>query len=336
MTYADANGPNAGTYVRILARPSTSDDASREIAVEALEHVIADREVTWIDLVHPDTAANPVLSDSLRLGPLTVEDCLLPVRMPKLDPFSGEGAFVAAFAVRLEEEHAPRLRSVALALVIGPAYLVTVRRDPLPEVSTSLKAALSRARPVAEESGVGLAHTALNTIVEHHLPVMLRAAEVAEELEEQLDLRSHRESLVALEHLIVLRRDLLAFRRLGVAQQEVLRRLGRLFPGVRAHLADVADDEREAMDTAAAICDYIDGAIEAYRMRRTIRTEDGIQRLTVLAGIFAPLSLIIGLWGINFLNIPGTQVAWGWPIFVAVLCGLGLLGALYFRRRGLL
>ena len=31
---------------------------------------------------------------------------------------------------------------------------------------------------------MGLAHTALNTIVEHHLPVMLRTAEVAEELGE--------------------------------------------------------------------------------------------------------------------------------------------------------
>jgi magnesium transporter len=141
---------------------------------------------------------------------------------------------------------------------------------------------------------------------------------------------------VAPEHLIVPRSELLAFRRLGAAQQEVLRRLGRLFPGVRAHLADVADDEREAMDTAAAICDYIDGAIEAYRMRRTLRTEDGIQRLTVLAGIFAPLSLIIGLWGINFRNIPGTQLAWRWPIFVAGQGGLGVLGAWYFRRRGLL
>ena len=73
------------------------------------------------------------------------------------------------------------------------------------------------------------------------------------------------------------------------------------------------------MDTSAAICDYIGGAIEVYRMRRTIRTEDGIRRLTVLAGIFAPLSLIIGLWGVNFGNIPGTQVAWGWPMFVRVL-----------------
>ena len=74
---------------------------------------------------------------------------------------------------------------------------------------TRIEAALSRARPVAEESGVGLAHTALNTLVEHHLPVMLRTAEVAEALEEPLDIRSHRESLVALGYLIVLRRDLL-------------------------------------------------------------------------------------------------------------------------------
>jgi hypothetical protein len=59
----------------------------------------------------------------------------------------------------------------------------------------------------------------------------------------------------------VLRRDLLAFRRLGVAQQEGLQRLGRLYPSVWAYPADVADNHCEAVDTAAS-CDYIDGAIK--------------------------------------------------------------------------
>jgi Mg2+ and Co2+ transporter CorA len=184
MTSADANGPTTGPSVRSWARSSTSDDASREIAVEALERVIADRKVIWIDLVHPDTAAHPVLRDGLRLGPLTVEDCLLPVRMPKLDPLAGEGAFVTAFAVGLEEEHAPRLRSVAPALVIGLAYPVTVRRDPIQEVSTTSKRPCAAPARSPRSLGWGSAHTALNTIVEHHLPVMLRTAEVAEELGE--------------------------------------------------------------------------------------------------------------------------------------------------------
>jgi Mg2+ and Co2+ transporter CorA len=40
--------------------------------------------------------------------------------------------------------------------------------------------------------------------------------------------------------------------------------------------------------------------------------------------------------GVNFPNIPGTTALYGWPVFVAVQAVLMLLGAWYFRRRGLL
>jgi len=211
-----------------------------------------------------------------------------------------------------------------------------VRREPTPMVTARLEAALGPDGDLPEQSGAALAHIGLDAIVDQHLPVMLRAAEIAEDLEDLLDPVSEREGLAALERLIVLRRDLLAFRRLGVAQQEVLRRLGRILPGMRAHLEDVADDQREAIETAAATCDYIDGAIEAYRVRRDARTENAIRRLTVLAGILWPISLVIGLWGVNFTNIPGTDTSWGWSVFVAAQILFILLGAWYFRHRRLL
>jgi magnesium transporter len=264
-----------------------------------------------------------------------VEDLLLAFRMPKLDALPDGGAFVAAFAVRLLEGNEPRLRAIPVALAIGPTSLVTVRQHAVPEVEARIDAALA-GRVDGPIGGPQLAHAVLDVLIDRHLPVMLRVAEVAEDLEERLDPRADRESLIALDRLIVLRRDVLAFRRLGVAQHEILRRLERLLPTMRQQLADVADNQREATDTAAATGDYIDGAIESYRLRRDARMENGIRRLTVLAGILGPLTLLIGLWGVNFPNIPGTGTAYGWPVFVAVLAILILLGAWYFRRRGLL
>jgi magnesium transporter len=105
---------------------------------------------------------------------------------------------------------------------------------------------------------------------------------------------------------------------------------------VQTLLADVADNQREAAETATATGDDIDGAIEVYRVRRDARTDGAIRRLTVLAGDLWPVSLLIGLWGVNFPNIPGTDSAWGWPAFVAAQAVLILLGARYVRRRGLL
>jgi magnesium transporter len=139
-----------------------------------------------------------------------------------------------------------------------------------------------------ERSGAELAHTAVDALIDGYLPVLVRLAELAEQLDEQLDPGSERLSLAALESLIMLRRDLLAFRRLAVAQQETLRRLGRLAPEVGARFSDVGDNQRAIIEMADATRDYVDGVIEAYRMRRDERTGSAIRRLTILAAVLGP------------------------------------------------
>jgi magnesium transporter len=322
--------------IRILALAPDGEPRAREIAVTELKRALDSKMVVWIDIVHPDPTVVSLLADVLELDPLTVEDCLLPLRMPKLDRLARGAAFVAAFAVRLERGSSPRLRTSAVALALGPAFLVTLRREELPELAHRFESLLIAQAELAKVSGAGLAHAALDALVDVHLPIMLKAAEAAEDLEADLDPSGQRRGLTALERLVVLRRDLLAFRRLAVAQQEVVRRVGRLFPDVRAHLADVTDNQREAIDTAAAISDYIDGAIEAYRVRRDAEAEEGIRWLTVIAGILGPLSLLLGFWQVNFPNIPGSGWVFGWPVFVGLQLSLISAGVWYFRRRGML
>jgi len=224
--------------------------------------------------------------------------------MPKMDALPEGGAFIAAFAVRLDEEDEPRLRAEEVDLVVGSGYLVTVHDGPLGEVEERFRSQILAAQAWLESPGFSFAHAALDALVDGHAPVMVRTAAAAEELEESLDPRDERSSIAALEALITLRRDLLAFRRLAVAQQEVLRRLGRAVPQLREHLLDVADNQREAVDMADATRDYVEGATEAYRIRRDERSEVGIRRLTVLASILGPLSLLTAIYATNQISPP--------------------------------
>ena len=260
--------------------------------------------MVWVDILRPHEGAEALLRDTLRLGPLTVEDCSQPLRMPKMNALPEGGAFIAAFAVRLDEVDEPRLRAEEVDLVVGPGYLVTVRDGPLGEVEERFRSQILAAQAWLESPSFSLAHAALDALVDRHAPVMVRTAAAAEELEESLDPRDERSSIAALEALITLRRDLLAFRRLAVAQQEVLRRLGREVPELREYLSDVADNQREAVDMADATRDYVEGATEAYRIRRDERSEVGIRRLTVLASILGPLSLLTAIYATNQISPP--------------------------------
>lgn len=81
---------------------------------------------------------------------------------------------------------------------------------------------------------------------------------------------------------------------------------------------------------------YADGAVESYRMRRDERSEVGIRRLTVLAGIIGPMTLLAGWWGANFDSIPGSGSQWGFGVFVGVQLVFAVLAVWFMIRRGLL
>ena len=328
-------GASTPGATRILARGPTEADL-KSLRVDELPAAIERGDLVWIDVESPAKAELIELGESLRLDELTVEDCLAPVRMPRIDTIPRDCVFVAMFAARFETEPEARIRTAAVPMVIGPNFLMSVRRELLPEVVHRLNATFAGFEALPAESGMGLAYVAVDALVDRHLPAATEAAELAEQFEDDLNPENELRSIPALERLIVLRRDLLAFRRIGVFQSEVLRRLSRKDADLRSYYSDVEDNEREAVETAAATCDYIDGAIEAFQVRRDARTELGIRRLTVLAVILGPLSLTIGLWGVNFPNIPGTQSHWGWPIFVACHLAFMLLSIAYLRRARLL
>jgi magnesium transporter len=323
--------------IRIVTRLLRGKGKNHEISREELKGAVEDPDLlVWIDVLYPREGAAALLRDSLELGALTVEDCMEPLRMPKMDVLSGDGsggaqgAFVAAFAARLEDEaRGPRLSASEVDLVAAPGYLVTLRDGPVDEVERRLDVLMRSPEPGA--SGAALAHAAFDG----HPPVLVRASTIAEELEEVLDPRNERASISALEALITLRRDLLAFRRLAVAQSEILRRLARISPEVSEYLSDVADNQREAVDMADATRDYIEGAVEAYRVRRDERSDAGIRRLTILAGIIGPLTLLNGIYATNFPT-PGTEALWGFWAFIGIQFIFLILAVLYFRRRGLL
>ncbi|BBL79540.1 hypothetical protein RxyAA322_13940 [Rubrobacter xylanophilus] len=323
--------------VRVLLR--TREGAVREISREELGAALADRRAAlWVDLLRPRERGEEILRGVLGLPSLTVEDCMAPLRMPKMDVFSVAGQrrlFVAAFAVRVERGPMLSLRAVEVDLVAGPNYLVTVRDGPVFEIEGRLEGRI-REGNLPETPGRHLVYEALDALVDGHLPGLVEVAGAAEELEESLDPNRERASVAALEGLIYLRRDLQAFRRLAVAQQEILRRLGRVSPELREHLSDVEDNQREAVDMADATRDYVEGAIEAYRMRRDERSELGIRRLTVFAAILGPLSLISGIYGANFVEIPGAQSEWGFPVFVGAQVLFAGFASWLLHRRGLL
>jgi len=139
--------------------------------------------------------------------------------------------------------------------------------------------------------------------------------------------------------VLALRRDVQTLRTVVVAQQGVFEELASSeLVGVPARGARRLG---HVLDDFSRLADLLDGArmllasvLETYRGTVAERANEVMKVLTVFSAIVLPLSLIAGIYGMNFGHMP--ELAWRWGYF-GVLLLMGLIGLglwTYFSRRG--
>ena len=104
-----------------------------------------------------------------------------------------------------------------------------------------------------------------------------------------------------------------------------------------AHLvriADVIEHIERVLRHAGRLENSIETAVQLHFSATAHRTNQIMRILTVITAVFAPLTLIAGLWGMNFERIPGAKHPHGFGLMVATMTilALMLLILLWVRR----
>jgi len=99
-------------------------------------------------------------------------------------------------------------------------------------------------------------------------------------------------------------------------------------------IADVIEHIERVLRHAGRIEDSVESAVQLHFSATAHRTNQVMRMLTVITAVFAPLTLITGLWGMNFERIPGAQHPRGFGLMVATMAVLAvmLLLLLWARR----
>jgi magnesium transporter len=92
-----------------------------------------------------------------------------------------------------------------------------------------------------------------------------------------------------------------------------------------------ASSVRAAIDSSR---DLLDGILVSVQTAAANRTSEIARVLTVLSGIFLPLTLITGIYGMNFEHMPELRTRHGYYVVLGVLVAVGVGLYLLFRRLG--
>ena len=285
----------------------------------------------WLDVAAFGNEEVRAVGGAFGFDPLAVDDVLAWSKFPKVEDHAGY-TFVVGHG--LSTMSADRLRTVEYDVFVSDTYLVTFHQEDLPgfvwgREHATAAGVLTDASPDLLWAKIAEAGAA-------------RYQPLAEGLEQRIDDLEDRaiaaQPSVPAE-VLALRRDVQTLRQVVGAQREAYRALAsRDLPGVSSRgarrLGHVFDDFNRLADILDGARSLLGSVLETYRGTVAERANEVMKVLTVFAAIILPLSLVAGIYGMNFTNMPELRTRWGYFAVVAIM-GMVAVGLwVYFARRG--
>lgn len=117
------------------------------------------------------------------------------------------------------------------------------------------------------------------------------------------------------------------YSRLLRSDSSLLHRVNRpFFNDVNDHLLDVAQNIDICRETLSSLMDL-------YISNNDLRMNDIMKRLTIVSTIFIPLTFLVGVWGMNFRNMPELEWAHGYTLAWGIMIVIGFVTFLFFRTK---
>lgn len=293
--------------------------------------------LTWVNIEHPTKRETAYLAQRYPFHPYDLDDCLSRLQRPKIDEYTDYLFFIFHFPVYNKITRVSTHSQ--LSVFVGSGYLVTLHTGELKalaklwqECQTSEEA---RAGNFAYGSGY-LLYRIMDQAVDSYFPVLDKILSLLEDVEDAV----FDEKVEAAQEVAILRRDIIAQRRIIFPMRTVLAQLEAKLK--RFTTTDMTVYYGDLMDHMNKICETLDEAkeiIEVYKdadfVLGTERLNHIMGALTIIATIVMPFLLVSSIYGMN-VNLPGgvdRGNIWSFIVLISVMALISGGVLFYFRRK---
>ncbi len=269
------------------------------------------------------------------LHPLVLEDILNTDQRPKVDDY-GDYLYIVA---RFFEYDAAALSvsSEQVSIVLGRDFVLTFQERPtgwFDPIRERLRHDKGQIRTRAADY---LAYSLLDAVVDRYFHVLEQIAERSEQLEDELLERPQHATLSVIHRL---KRETLEMRRSVWPLREMLATLHRndsrfFSPDTQLYLRDVYDHTVHVIESLEGIRDLIGGLLDVYLSSMSNRVNVEVRVLTVITTVFMPASLIAGIFGMNFRDMPLLDSPGGFALALSLMAAIATTMGIFFWRRRL-
>ncbi len=292
-----------------------------------------DGDFVWMGLHEPDAPEMRRVAAMFGLHPLAVEDALTAHQRPKVEPYDDMLFLVIKTLWYVEDRD--EVETGQVAVFLGRDFVITVRQGSGVSLAT-VRADLEAREHLLGFGPAAVAYAVCDRIVDGY-------EEVAAELE--IDVDQVEASVFSAERtqdtqrIYVLKREVAEMRRAVQPLRVPMQRFATAsYPFVPAESAnffrDVADHVTRVSEVIETLDMLLSTAFDAHLARISVQQNEDMRKISAWVAIAAVGTLVAGIYGMNFDDMPELHWRFGYAWALALMAGAGILLYRTFKRSG--
>jgi magnesium transporter len=274
---------------------------------EAAELSLKDEGFVWLGMFEPDDHELADVQNRFGLHDLAVEDAQNFHLRPKIERYEEGGVLFVVLRTARYVEDGEEVDVGEVSVFLSRRFVITVRQGEASNLHGA-RLRLEERPQLLKEGSAAVLWAILDTIVDGYAPVIEGLERDVEEVEQTV----FSGAAAPTERIYLLRREATDFYRAVhplLAPLEALERgtyihvseeLRQFFRDVNDHLKLVNEEVIALRDVLATILQANMAVISNQQNEISVRQNETMKQLTVVATIFLPLTFITGFFGMNF------------------------------------
>ncbi len=309
-----------------------------EKEVKTVEECLPFKEkptITWINIdgLH-DTSTLEKFGEHFNLHPLLLEDILNTDQRPKIDDYVNH-LYVVLKMLNYNEER----KSVAIeqvSLILGENYVLSFQERPEDVFNPIRERIKGRKGKIRSYGADYLFYALIDVIVDNYFFILEKLSERIEFLEEEVVKSPGTETLQIIHSL---KTNIIFIRKAVWPLRELISRLERggsvlIQTETSKYIRDVYDHTIQVIDTVETLRDIVSGMLDIYLSSISNKMNEVMKVLTIIATIVIPMTVVSGIYGMNFQLMP--ELAWpiGYPMALSLMLLVAIIMLSYFWKKG--
>lgn len=296
----------------------------------------------WLDLEETGKDEVKRILELFKIHPLTIEDAQNNNARVKLENFTDyPDCTNYLFIVFRKISFDKGLKLAQVALIITANEIITISPKKV-DTLQKLKDNLQLVEKKLTKGPDYLAHLIIDMLVDENYQILDKVYERLDKLEERIFKQN---SPDLLNELFSQKRDVLTLRKVIQPERDAVMSLSHapntfISKGAALYFRDVHDHLFHNIERLDTFRELISSALEVHLSMTSNRMNDIMKVLTIIATIMLPLTLITGIYGMNFntnasvLNMPELNWAYGYPFAILLMVFVALAFIIFFKRKG--